>query len=150
MLTQGTYAMFPSKQAINQATWKTSPTWRSPIFSKQDTLSTHTMIYRKNKARQGQCRQRDYQYSIWYMHILLIQFFPPGDQYRKTVASAAHRTEIEILLLSISEKEIDRVMSPVVRQCVSHGSCLFHPEIGCWRHHWKRWGGIGRLCRSQD
>lgn len=52
-------------------------------------------------------------------------------QCRKIVASVAHRTEIQILLLSISGKEINTVKPPLAKQCKSHGSCLFHPEIGC-------------------
>lgn len=87
------------------------------------------MFYRKNKSktRTMQTKGLPIQYMAYSSDTI---FFPPGDQYRKTVASAAHRTEIEILLLSISDKEIDGVKSPVVRQCVSRGSCLFHPEIG--------------------
>lgn len=83
-----------SQQASNQATWKTSPTRRSPIFNKQDTLSTHTSDLQKeqSKTRTMQTKGLSIQYMIYAYSSDTIFF--PGDQYRKTVAPAAHRTEI--------------------------------------------------------
>lgn len=40
-----------SQQASNQATWKTNPTLRSPVFNKQDTLSTHIYVLQKDKSK---------------------------------------------------------------------------------------------------
>lgn len=82
-----------SQQASNQATWKTNPTLRSPIFNKQDTLSTHSYVLQKEQKQDEDNADKgiiNTLYGIFFWD----NFFSPGDQYRKTVASAAHRTEI--------------------------------------------------------
>lgn len=124
------------QQASNQATWNqftpvTVLFWDLPYSINETFGQQKLMIYR---TKQVKCRQSYYQYSIWYMHILIRFLPPPHYQYGKnSCISSSQNWNINLVFKHIG-KEIT-VKPPVARQYVSHGSRPFHPERGCWRHH---------------
>lgn len=63
-------------------------------YSINKTLSTHTNDLKKEQSKTRTMQTKDLSIQYTVDAYSSDTFFSPGDQYRETVASAAHRTEI--------------------------------------------------------